>query len=350
MPPDQSSRSMLRHRMDEPRDAIFESIPSIEILRRRDDYRWNHVLEPILEDTNGGALPDLGLLEGGIRVLLSELERYRLPEYLVYVNPENRLEVGPLSFTSALVGHRAERLVQACELGANALNSLETGSLQVSAVSSRALLELAIVCWDIHQKLMDPWRTVHGKISRVRAETRASESITFRVLWETRMGTRFYDPGEGWPQAMNIATRISRIGRLLPEVPHIYDLLCDATHPNMESHATLWRTDRRLIGGLDALRFAPGQSNSPVRLAVVESIILSFRLIIPFARDLWWIAADITNCCDMTVNAQTRTLGLPGRTGRNQLCSCGAGELTRECSHPEPHFDFMAEFTSSREC
>jgi hypothetical protein len=141
--------------MDEPRDAIFESIPSIEILRRRDDYRWNHVLEPILEDTNGGALPDLGLLEGGIRVLLSELERYRLPEYLVYVNPENRLEVGPLSFTSALVGHRAERLVQACELGANALNSLETGSLQVSAVSSRALLELAIVCWDIHQKLMD---------------------------------------------------------------------------------------------------------------------------------------------------------------------------------------------------
>jgi hypothetical protein len=41
-------------------------------------------------------------------------------------------------------------------------------------------------------------------------------------------------------------------------------------------------------------------------------------LIINFARDLWWVASDITNTCSMTPNDRTLLLGLPARKGRNR--------------------------------
>ncbi len=118
----------------------------------------------------------------------------------------------------------------------------------------------------------------------------------------------------------------------------IYDMLCEATHPNIESQATLWRTDYTRVGDHGAIRFAPGRSNSRIKMAIVDAIRISLKVTIPFVRDLWWVAADITNTCEMSGNERTRLLGLPGRTRRNDQCSCGSGLTTRECTHLEPQF------------
>lgn len=273
-----------------------------------------------------------------VSILLDELARYELPEFVVYTGPGDRLHVTPIAFASALAAHRAERLVQTAELAAGALEGLEAGALQLSAVASRALFELAVVCWDIHQRLLEPWRSVHGSIKRVRAEANSDESETFRILWTTRMGSRTYDHDEGWPIATSVLTRIDRFNRKMTIAREIYDMLCEATHPNIESHATLWRTDYTSIGDHNAISFAPGKSNSTIKMAIVDAIRVSLKVMIPFVRDLWWVAADITNTCEMTGNERTRLLGLPARTRRNEQCSCGSGLTTRLCTHPEPEF------------
>jgi hypothetical protein len=242
----------------------------------------------------------------------------------------------PVSFASALVAHRAERLVQAAELTAGALNALEIGALQVSAVAARALFELAALSHDLHPKLLEPWRQVHGSISRVRAAANSNEFATFHLLWETRMATRFYDESQGFPYAQNIIGKIKRLNETMPDTLHVYDMLCDATHPNVEANATHWRDEYVDLGDNHAIRFAPGRSNSPIKLFILSSIRLSLLLMISVARDLWWVAADIANTCDMTPNDRTRLLGLPARTGRGDPCSCGSGLQTRVCDHPEP--------------
>jgi hypothetical protein len=319
----------------------IESLRSVQVLRRTDGAAWQDVLEPVLRDTKGiGPTTPLGLDEFHrlIFLLLNELARYELPQFGIYIGPGDRLRVTPVGFASALVTHRAERLIQTAELAAGALAALEYGGLQLSAVASRALFELAVVCWDIHQQLLEPWRSVHGSIKRVRAEASSNESKTFSILWTTRMASRTYDHDQGWPKATSVLTRIERFNKSMTAAQEIYDMLCEATHPNIESHATLWRSDYTRVGEHGAIRFAPGRSNSPIKMAIVDAIRVSLKVMIPFVRDLWWVASDITNSCEMTVNEQTRLLGLPGRTRRNDQCSCGSGLTTRECTHPEPQF------------
>lgn len=313
------------------------ALPSYGTLDRADGRAWSAVLEPILRDTHGVEKSGLRLhlIDSLISQLVDELKRHRLPEFVIYTAPDRR-DVTRLAFLSALVAHRAERLVQAAELAAAALAALVQGSLQPSAVSARALFELGVVCWDTHTKVLDSWRAVHGNRSRIRAESSSGEATVYRLLWETRMGSRFYGPEHGWPLAKSILTRLDRLAKEVPDARETYDMLCDTTHPNLEAQALLWRTDYITIGKDRAIRFAPGRSNSLVKLYIVESIRLSLMLIMPFTRDLWWIAADITNACDITASSKTEPLGLPTRTGRNDPCSCDSGETTRACTHPEP--------------
>lgn len=319
-----------------------DSFPSVQALRRSDGQLWDSVLEPLLRDcvwVQSDTRLNTRQIERGVSLLLEELVRYPLPQFLLSTGPANACSVTPLSFASALVGHRAERLVQTVELTSAALLGLECGALQLSAVASRALFELAIVCSDIHQQLLEPWRSVHGNIKRVRQEANSDESVTFQVLWEARMGTRTYDLSQGWPQATRIGKRIARFSRSVTSAQDTYNLLCEATHPNVEAQAALWRNESRLVGGHQAIRFAPGASNSPIKLAIGDAVFISLGTVVPFVRDLWWVAADIMNTCDITPNDQTRLLGVPARTARDAPCSCGSGLRTRECSHNEPQFD-----------
>ncbi len=106
--------------------------------------------------------------------------------------------------------------------------------------------------------------------------------------------------------------------------------------PNIESHATLWRTQYVDIGPIHGIRFAPGHSNSEITFYIIEAIRLSLTMIVLFLRALWWVAADVTNTCNVTPNTRTLLLGLPARTKRNKLCSCNSGQVTRERTHPEP--------------
>lgn len=314
------------------------AFPSYKVLDREFGDRWSFVLLPILLDTSGidsRSDLELDLIDTLVSELVHEISKHRLPEFVIYTGPEKD-DISRLAFLSTIVGHRAERLVQAAELTATSLAALVEGSLQASAVSARALLELGVVCWDTHTRVLDSWRRVHGSQSRIRAESKNGKEGVYGLLWETRMGTRFYGPEDGWPLAKSIMTRLDRLVKQVPDVREYYDMLCDATHPNMEAQALHWRTDYAAFGTDRAIRFDPGRSNSRVKLYIVESIRLSLLLILPFTRDLWWIAADTANACDITANASTEPLGLPARTGRNDPCSCGSGSVTRICTHPEP--------------
>lgn len=339
----------------------IEDLASVRTLRRADGSSWQDILEPIVRDTarfESNQLPELLQVGRLVSLLLEELVRYPMPEFVIYRSssptppsngegPNTRCKraspatdgppkATPASFASALVAHRAERLVQAAELTAGALDALEEGALQLSAVAARALFELAVLCQDIHQKLLEPWREVHGSISRVRAAANCDDFATFEILWDTRMATRFYPATEGFPYAKNVIGKIDRLNERVPDARHVYDMLCDATHPNVEANATHWRTEYVRLGENSAIRFAPGRSNSVVKFYILSAIRLSLQIVISFTRDLWWVAADIANTCDLTPNDQTRLLALPARTGRDDPCSCGSKVQTRVCRHPEP--------------
>lgn len=316
-----------------------EALPCVRTLRRADGLTWAVALAPVLADTARlpqGVEPNLAMLSDLVGRLLDELFRHPFPAFVVYVAPTGEFVLTPKLFASAFVSHRAERLVQCAELLAGTLAALERGELQLSAVAARALFELAVVCRDIHQPMLVPWRAIHGSVSRIRSAARSHDCETFRLVWNLRNSTRYYAEDHGWEAATSVLTRLQRLGRKVPEAKEIYDMLCDATHPNIESHATLWRTQHADIGGLHGIRFAPGSSNSKIKLYIVEAVRMSLIMIIPFVRDLWWVAADVTNTCNITPNEQTSLLGLPARSSRNGLCSCGSGLATKGCTHPEP--------------
>jgi len=268
----------------EPHEIDVTRLPCYRTLKRADGQTWSSVLEPILRDTSGltnKADLHLDQIDGLIAQLLDEMLRHPMPEFVIYTPPDDQT-------------------------------------------------------WDTHDKILDPWREVHGNRRKIRAELNDPGSYVYRLLWETRMGSRFYEAEAGWPLAKSVLTRLGHLVKYVPGVRETYDMLCDTTHPNLEAQALLWRTDYITVGQNNAIRFAPGRSNSRVKLYIADAFSLSLKLVLPFARDLWWIAADITNSCDITATPLTDPLGLPTRTGRNDQCSCGSGSVTRTCTHPEP--------------
>ena len=326
-----------------PRNSSPE-MPSVALLQRNDGLLWSAVLSELVTDTHGigEARPtSLRNIDGLISGLVDDITRYALPQRIAYPSPDG--PATPLAFTSSLVAHRAERLLHAAELTAGALSALEGGALHLSSVAARALIELAIVCEDTSDGnanapgLEKLWDDVHGSVRQVRAAASSLDSAAYRVVWQARMGTRSYDRSEGWPEAVNIMSRLNRINRFSPVVGSIYSSLCEITHPNAEASAAFWRTDsQQRIGGLRTVEFAPGRSNSPRKLDVVDAIIVSLIFVRSYGRLLWWIVADSANTCNITFNMKTLMLGLPARTPRGHLCSCGSGTETRRCRHPKP--------------
>lgn len=315
----------------------------IRILKRTDGLSWKSALEPTFRDTayfEPEELVNLERLNRMVTLLINEVAQHPLPEFVVYHAPDDPpLQFNPTLFAAALVASRAERLVQASALTAGALEALERGNLQVSAVATRSLYEIAILCADIHQELLDPWRAVHGKIAMVRSAASSKDFKTFKILWETRFSTRFDPPADAdgvWPTAKGIGNKLKRLNKEISDAQRVYDLLCDVTHPNLQANASMWRHPTSEIGALRATPFSPESSNSIVKRYIIGAVAMSLQTIINFARDLWWIAADITNTCHMAANERTKSLGLPARNTRSETCSCGSGVLTRLCKHPEP--------------
>lgn len=326
----------------DPREHVT-ALRGERILRRSDGRSWTHTLEPIVRDTVG--LPTdvpLGLdeLEWLIEIALAELARHPLPKTAIDLGPEERAELEPIAFASFIVAHRAERLLQLIELGAGALDNLEHGSLQLAAIAARCLFETAAASYHVHSTLTTAWGEVNGSREGVQAIAGRADSDLWKALWTARLGTRSPSADRGWPKAINVQTRLDHLGRgdkdFQVTVGNIYDLLCEATHPNVEAHAVFWRVaepDRR---GRHMIRFDPARSHSPVKLAVVDAVRIGHKVIVPYCRDLWRAAAETACVCRFGREEDTLSLGLPQPGGRNDPCCCGSGIKTNACNHPEP--------------
>jgi hypothetical protein len=269
------------------------------LLRRSDASSWANALEPIVRDTiDLPAGVHLGLDELGwlVEVALAELARHPLPQTAIHLGPEERDALEPIAFASFVVAHRAERLLQLIELSGGALDSLEHGSLQLAAIAARCLFETAAASYHVHSTLTASWGEVNGLPEAVQGIARRADSELWRALWTARLGTRSPSAEEGWPKAINVQTRLDHFGRgdenFQVTVKKVYDLLCEATHPNVEAQAVFWRVAEPDLRGRHMIRFDPARSHSPVKLAVVDAVRIACKVIVPYGRDLWRAAAE----------------------------------------------------------
>jgi hypothetical protein len=166
---------------------------------------------------------------------------------------------------------------------------------------------------------------------------------------EARVGTRrSLLMEDSWPQATNVMTRLSRFGGRDAEfskiVTYVYEWLCDATYPNIESQAVLWRPGGHDSHGRQLIEFDPAASQSPVKLAVLDAVRISIKVILQYCRDLWWIAAEAAYASSLARNAEPG-LGIPRPGSREDSCCCGSGIAAAACDHPEPRL-LSAEWSS----
>jgi hypothetical protein len=332
--------------------AVVGRLRGPRLLRRTDGRTWSSALRPAIRDT--ATLPpqvDLGLdeLDWLISTALSELMRYALPKYVIHLGPDELRKLDEVAFASFVVGHRAERLVQCVELSAGALDNLEHGSLQLAAVAARALFEIAATSWDVHSTLTAIWPQIHGRPDAIIATAREAQGDLWQALWKARVGTRrSFLMEDSWPQATNVMTRLGRFGGQDAEfakiVTEVYEWLCEATHPNIESQAVLWRLGGRDSHGRLLIEFDPVASQSPVKLAVLDAVRISLKVILQYCRDLWWIAAETACISSLARNAEPG-LGIPRPGSREDPCCCGSGITAAVCDHPEPRL-LSAEWSS----
>ncbi len=319
-------------------------LPGPELLRRSDGRTWCEILDPLVRDT-ALVSPDteLGLdwIDRAVALLLSEFARVPMPQLIIQLGPQDASKADPTAFASLLAGLRGERLTQCVELSGAALKNLELGSLQVSAIAARALLELAVATMDGQDEVLELWRSARGDRRAVKGAASDFTSPPWSLLWTTRFGTRLEpELGFGWPKAINIASRLNRLikaagagGRTLEET---YNWLCEATHPNVEAQGVFWRMASPDRLGRSRVRFEPTASQSPVKAAIVNALSVSIPVLEHHARVLWWMAVDVVTASPPERNADIRALGLPAVRARAESCICGSGELGTECQHPEP--------------
>jgi hypothetical protein len=221
--------------------------------------------------------------------------------------------------------------------------------LQLAAVAARALFEIAATSWDVHSTLTAIWPQIHGRSDAIIATAREVEGDLWQALWKARVGTRRNSLMEdSWPQATNVMTRLGRLGgqdaEFTKTVTEVYEWLCEVTHPNIESQAVLWRLGGRDSHGRQLIEFDPAASQSPVKLAVLDAVRISFKVILQYCRDLWWIAAE-TACASSLAQSAEPELGIPRPGSREDPCCCGSGIAAAACDHPEPRL-LSAEWSS----
>lgn len=300
------------------------------------------MLTPFIRDT-ALLTPDVSLdlerLDRATRQALRALGEHPFPQLIIHLDPGEKRKAGPVALASLVVGLRAERLTQLVELSASALHNLERRSIQVAAIAARALLELAVLCLDGEEGLREGWREARATPDLIRAVAADFDSSVWASLWTSQFGTRLEpELNSGWPQAVNIVTRLKRICRD-PDwagIQTIYDWLCEATHPNVEAQGAFWRPASPDRYGRSRVRFEPTKSQSPVKVMITEAVCVSSAVLLEFARILWWMAVDIVDNCPHPRDADTRALGLPVIAGRTSPCICGSGEQGGTCRHPEP--------------
>jgi hypothetical protein len=73
-----------------------------------------------------------------------------------------------------------------------------------------------------------------------------------------------------------------------------------------------------------------------VKLAVVDAVRIAYKVIVPYCRDLWRVAAEVACASAFRRDEDTLSLGLPQPGGRNDPCCCGSGLKYKACNHPEP--------------
>lgn len=302
------------------------------------------MLEPILRDTadlHPGSLLGLRLLDPLIDELLHEHAARPFPEQIVHVGPGDEGVLDAISYASTLVGHRAERLSQAVDLSAAALDSLEHGSVQLAAVAARTLLELALVSQQLQVVLDRDWGQAHGHAERVTAVVKDASDPLWQILWRTRVGTRVPAALDaGWPSAISVMTQLQKFAKgheeLSAKLEYIYGSLCEATHPNVEAQATMWRLAPADSRGRRRVLFDPSRSESPTKLIVAESVRLALIVIVNLARDLWWVAAEVACVANFKRTRDNLALGLPIPASAGHPCCCGAGLPGANCDHPQP--------------
>lgn len=313
-------------------------------LRRTDGRSWREVLEPILADTAGLERrydPQLERLDLLIDALLKEHRRWPFPEQIVHLGPADQDLLDATTFASNVVGLRAERLSQAVDLTAGALDALERGSVQRAAVTARALFELAAVSQQLHKDLATQWAEVHGNASLVHCTVTDAGSLLWRGLWKTRMGTRMTGLlDEDWPSATNVTTYLTKFAKGHDELPSklefLYAALCEATHPNIEAQAGMWRLAPTDSKGRHRVFLEPTKSQSPTKILVVEALRIALLVITNLARDLWWVAAEIACVAGFKRKRDCFALGLPVPGPEDEACCCGSGVLGSHCNHPQP--------------
>jgi hypothetical protein len=312
------------------------------VLRRSDSQSWSHALAPVLADTINvvpGYERQLRNLNFFMARLCDELRAHQLPSYAFHLGPSDWSELDPMIFGSYLVSHRAERLFQATELAAGGLQNLERRSLQMAVVAARALFECAVASRRTHQALLTNWRAVHGDETAVTKLCSDAGGELWHALHKIRTATRIPSQEiDGWESATSVLTNLNAVtkgeGPAGDDLRDLYDRLCDAAHPNVEANAAYWRVVHPDAGGRPRVALAPGNSHSALQADVVSAVGWSLGNIIPFSRDLWWAASELSMAERFPALA-TSQFGLPRPTGRNEPCCCGSGLKTKNCDHPE---------------
>ena len=218
-------------------------------------------------------------------------------------------------------------------------------------MAARALFEIAATSWDVHSKITAIWPEVHGNPDAIVAIAREADSDLWQALWRARVGTRRRDLMEqNWPAATNVTTRLSHFGaedaEFAETVTQVYEWLCEATHPNVEAQGVLWRRGGRDSHGRQLVEFDPVASQSPVKLAVLDAVCISYKVIPQYCRDLWWIAAE-TACSSSATRDLDPGIGIPRPGSGEDPCCCGSGIAAAACDHPKPAL-LSTEWSSSR--
>lgn len=324
-------------------DADPALLPGEFVLQRSDGRAWSDALADIIADTVS-IRPDyranLERLDRVVRLARDDLRAHPLPKYAINVGPDSPSRLEPIIFASYLVSHRAERLFQLVELTAGTLHHLERRSLQMAIIAARALFETAIVSRRTHGALEGVWRSAHGHRDLVRCTASDADGPLWAALYKARSATRAsYQEAGGWPSATSVMTHLDALTKGNDEfgttVRDLYADLCDATHPNIEASGVYWRTAPSDADGRSRVELAPGRSHSPLQGRALQAVGWSLFSILPLCRDLWWVAAETTLAHEFNPS-DVAELGLPRRTGRNEVCCCGSGRKSKVCDHPEP--------------